>query len=166
MLFAALALAAAEAPPPRPMTVEVVRDAITDSVKASATLLDAGQRLTLSCDRADYFGVRVGFSSPRWVARGSFVSPERPIVYRFDSERPRRYLWWVRDRGAYLTGRSRVGRFLHGLITAERLVIRTRDVENHPFDLSFRITGAYPAVRELLEACGETRLRTRLYGPA
>ncbi|HYN47204.1 MAG TPA: hypothetical protein VES64_10980 [Allosphingosinicella sp.] len=166
MLFAALALAAVEAPPPRPITVEVVRDAITDSVSASATLLDAGQRLTLSCDRAEHYGVRVSFSSPHWMARGSFFSPERPIVYRFDSQRPRRHIWDVRDRGAILAGRSRVGRFLHGLITAERLVIRARDVEDHPFDLSFRISGASAAVRELLEACGETRLRTRLYGPA
>ena len=166
MLFAVLALAAVEPPPPRPMAVEVVRDAITDSVKASATLLDAGQRLTLACDPADYGGVRVSFTSSRWVARGSFLSRERPLVYRFDSERPRRYIWWVRDRGGTMRARSRVGWFLHGLITAERLVIRTRDVEDHPFELNFRIVGAYPAVRELLEACGETRLMTRLYGPA
>ena len=148
------------------MTLEVVRDTITDSVRASASLLDAGQRLTLTCDSADYGGMQVSFSSSRWVARGSFITRERPLVYRFDSERPRRHVWWVRDRGAFMRGQARVGRFLYGLITAERLVIRTRDVEDHPFDLSFRIIGAYPAVRELLEACGETELRTQLYGPA
>lgn len=166
MLFAALALAAVEPPPPRPMTVEVIRDTITDSVRASASLLDAGQRLTLTCDPADHDGVRVRVSSSRWLARGSFVTRERPLVYRFDSEPPRRHIWWVRDRGAFMRGRSRAGRFLYGLITAERLVIRARDVEDHEFDLSFRLAGAYPAVRELLEACGETRLRTQLYGPA
>jgi hypothetical protein len=166
MLFVALALVAVEPPPSRPMTVEVVRDAITDAVKASATLLDDGQLLTLACDPQDYGGLRISFSSARWLARPSFVTRERPMVYRFDSARPERQIWIMRDRGAFFGGHHRVRRFLHGLITSEQLVIRTRDVEDHPVELNFRISGAYPAVRALLEACGETELRTRLYGPA
>lgn len=166
MLLFALALAAADPPPPRPMTVEVVRDAITDAVKASATLLDAGQRLTLACDAQDYGGIRISFSSARWLARPSFVTRERPMVYRFDSARPQRQIWIMRDRGAFFGGRDRVRHFLFGLITSEQLVIRTRDVEDHPVELTFRIAGAAPAVRDLLEACGEDELRTGLYGPA
>ena len=165
MLFAALALVAAE-PPPRPMAVAVVRDAITDAVKASATLLDGGRRLTITCDPQDYGGIRVFFSSSIWLARPSMVTRERPLVYRFDSSPPRRQIWIMRDRGAFFGGRHRVGRFLYGLITAERLTIRTRDVEDHPVDLDFRLAGAWPAVRELLQACGETELRTQLYGPS
>jgi len=166
MFLVALALAAIDPPPPRPMAVEVARDTISDAVKASATILDAGQRLTLACDPQDFGGIRVSFTSSRWLARPSFVTRERPMVYRFDSDQPERQVWVMRDRGAFFGGRDRVGRFLRGLITAEQLVIRTRDVEDHPVDLTFRISGAYPAVRELLEACGESELRRRLYGPA
>ena len=52
----------------------------------------------------------------------------------------------MRDRGARLAGRGRVACFLRGLIGAERLVFRTRDIEDHRFDLSFRIVGAQPAI--------------------
>jgi len=166
MLFAALALAAIDPPPPpRPMAVEVVRDPITDAVRASASLYDAGQRLTVACDPAHYDGVQISFSTGRWLAGDSILTGERPLVYRFDSEPPRRLIWIMRHRGARLSGRKRVAYFLRGLITAEQLVFRTRDVEDHRLDLTFRIVGAYPAIVELLEACGENGIRTQLYGP-
>jgi len=165
MLLAALALAAVEPPPPAPMSVEVRRDSITDEVVASANLYDYGQRLTIACDPAHYSGMRVSFSTNRWMAGDSFFTGERPLVYRFDSEPARRFVWIMRDRGARLSGRSRVSYFLGGLIASERLVLRSRDVEDHPFDLTFRINGAYPAIARLLDACGESRMKTRLYGP-
>jgi len=165
MLLAALALAAVEPPPPHPMTVEVNRDAITDKVSASANLYDAGQRLTIACDRAHYHGIRVTFSTNRWMAGDSILTGERPLIYRFDEQRPRRLIWIMRDRGARLAGRGRVTFFLYGLISSERLVFRTRDIEDHPIDISFRIAGAYPAIAQLLDACGDSRMKAALYGP-
>ena len=166
MLLTALALVAAElpAPPPRPMQIEVVRDPITDRVSASATLTDRGQKLVVACDADDYRGIRVSFSSGRWVARPSIVTGPRPLVYRFDTQPPRRAIWAPRDRGGRLIGRSRVARFLSGLVGSEQLVFRTRDIELHRFDLRFRVVGAAPAIAELLEVCGETRLRGALFG--
>lgn len=166
MLLAALALAAIEPLPPQPMSVEVVRDPITDAVSASANLYDSGKRLTVECNPARYEGVRVSFSTGRWMAGDSILTGERPLIYRFDSERPRRFIWIMRDRGARLSGRGRVTYFLSGLIASQQLVFRTRDIEDHRLDLTFRIAGAYPAIGQLLEACGETGMRTRLYGPA
>jgi hypothetical protein len=166
MLLIALALAGVEPPPPAPMSVEVVRDPITDRISASANLYDAGQKLTVTCDASDYGGIRVVFSSNRWLARDSFFTGERPLVYRFDNQRPRRLIWVMRDRGARLAGRQRVGAFLGWLIRSERLVFRTRDVEDHRYDLSFRINGAYPAIARLLDVCGETEMKARLFGAA
>ena len=166
MLLAALALVTAEppAPPPRPMQVEVVRDAITDRVSASATLVDRGRTLVVACDASDYRGIRVSFSSGRWVALPSIVMGPRRLVYRFDALPPRNAVWVPRERGGRLVGRGRVARFLGDLIRAEQLVLRTSDIELHRFDLSFRIVGAQPAISQLLEACGEERLRHDLFG--
>lgn len=166
MLFAALALAAVDPPLPRPMAVQVVRDPITDAVRASASLYDAGQRLTVACDPARYEGVQISFSTRHWLAKDSFFTGERPLIYRFDSRPPRRWIWIMRDRGARLSGRGRVTFFLSGLISAERLVFRSRDIEDRPLDLVFRVVGAHPAIAELLQACGEEEMRTALFGPA
>jgi hypothetical protein len=166
MFLIALALAAAEppSPPPRPMRVEVTRDTISDDVTATATLQDGGAKLTLTCEPDDYEGVRVIFSAQHWLARSSILTGERPLVYRFDEESPVRRVWIMRDRGARLGGRDTVVRFLRGLIAAERLLFRTRDIEDRPVDIAFRIVGARPAVEQLLEVCGEQRMRRRLFG--
>lgn len=166
MLLVALALLAAEppAPPPLPMQVEVVRDPITDRVSASATLIDRTNKLAISCDADDYRGIRVSFSSRHWMAGDSFLTGERPMLYRFDDQPPQRRIWLMRDRGAVLRAGARVSQFLAGLIRSERLVIRSRDVEDHPLDLHFRIVGAQPAVAELLQVCGETEMRRDLFG--
>ena len=166
MFLIALALAAAEppSPPPRPMRVEVTRDTISDDITATATLQDRGAKLTLTCEPDDYEGVRVIFASQHWLAGSSFFTGERPLLYRFDEERPVRLIWIMRDRGARLAGRQRVTRFLRGLIAAEGLLFRTRDIEDRPVDIAFRIVGARPAVEQLLAACGEQRMRRRLFG--
>jgi hypothetical protein len=147
------------------MTMEVVRDPITDQVSADAILRDAGQRLSVSCDPAHYRGLRVSFSSMHWLARGNVLTGERAIVYRFDDQRPRRLLWQVGSRSGHIGDRrGRVAPFLRALIGAQRLVLRTRDVEERPFDLTFRIVGARPAIARLLEACGESELKDSLFG--
>lgn len=173
-LGAALAMAAPDTPPdpfdpplPRPMSVETVRDTISDEVKVIATLRDAGQqRLTLVCDPHDHEFIRVTFTSTRWLVRGQFLTRERALIYRFDDLPARRRIWLVKDREARLGGRPRVTEFLRELIGASELVFRTRDVESNRIELRFRIVGAREAVRRLLEACGETELRDSWYGAA
>lgn len=175
MLLAALAaafgLAAPDTPPdpyepplPRPMALETVRDPITDDLRVQATLLDRGQRLTIACDPRDFEFIRVTFSSNRWLVRGNLITRERPLIYRFDDNRPRRLIWIMKDREARLGGRSRVSEFLEGLIDADELVFRTRDVESNRILLRYRIVGAREAVDRLLRQCGENDLHQRLFG--
>ena len=171
MLFVALALAS-QAPqlqveplPPRPMTLEVVRDPITDMVRATASLYDQGRRLDVAC-APNYDEIRVSFSSSHWMVDNSILTGERPLIYRFNSQPPRRRIWIMRDRGARLSGSGRVGEFLEGLLGSEQLVFRSRDVEGRRLDLSFQITTAAPAISGLLDACGEIEMKRRLFGPA
>ena len=177
MLFAALAAmlgwVAPDTPPdpfdlplPRPMAVETVRDPITDDVRVQATLRDQDRRLTLACDPHDFEFIRVTFTSNRWLVRGNLITRERPLIYRFDDNRPRRLIWIVKDREARLAGRERVGEFLRGFVDADEVVFRTRDVESNRILLRFRIVGAREAVDQLLRQCGEIELRNRIFnGP-
>jgi len=151
MFLMALTLAAVE-PPPRPMEVEVIRDAITDQVRAFATVRAGRDRLVVSCDPARYRGVRVSFHAAHWLSRGNLFTGERPVVFRFDDLPPRRMMWDVDNRRGMLTG-SRVYNFLNHLVAADRLVIRTRDIENHRYDFTFRLLGVRPAVDQALAAC-------------
>ena len=142
----------------------MTRDTISDDVSATATLQDGGAKLMLTCDPDDYEGVRIIFTSQHWMAGNSIFTGERPLLYRFDELPPVHRVWIMRDRGARLAGRTRVTNFLRGLLGAERLLFRSRTIEDRPVDISFRIVGARPAVEQLLAACGEQRLRRRLFG--
>jgi hypothetical protein len=152
-----------EAPEPRAMAVETVRDPITDDLRVQTTLRDQDRRLTLACDPHDFEFIRVTFTSNRWLIRGNLITRERPLIYRFDDNRPRRLIWIVKDREARLAGRSRVGEFLRGFINADEVVFRTRDVESNRILLRFRIVGAREAVDQLLRQCGETALRDQIF---
>ena len=152
MFLMALTLSAIE-PPPRPMQVELVRDAITDNLRAYAIQRDRRNRLVVSCEPDRYDGARVTFHSERWLSRGNVFTGERPVIYRFDQGPPRRMLWDVNDRRGTLTSHQRVRTFLQSLVSAEKLVIRARDSENHPFDITFRLVDVRPAVEQVLQTC-------------
>jgi len=160
MFLTALALAAQAAgpfdPPPAPMRVTVSRDAMTDRATAMAILQDRDAKLEIMCDPHRYDGYRVRFSSNRWLVRNDFFQGERPIRYRFDDQRPVRHMWVTDRRSATLYSRSRSAWIVHPLHTAERLVFRTRDVEDHRYDVQFRIVGGAEAMRELEAACAAT----------
>lgn len=152
MFLMALSLAAVE-PPPRPMEVEVIRDAITDEIRAYATLREDGHRLVVSCEPGRYRGARISVHSRRWLARGGPIAGDRRVTYRFDDHPPARTLWDVEDRRARIEGRAWVDSFLGYLAQSERLVIRARDIENRRFDMSFRLAGVRPALEHALAAC-------------
>ena len=154
MYLIALALAAID-PPPRPMTIEFSRDSITDEVRVKLELRDGPNRIEVSCDPAQYRGIRVDLHTHRWLARGNVLTGQRPLTYRFDEARPRRTMWNVSDRRARLEGRRRVLAFLRALAASERLVVRTRDVEGRRYELAFRLVETRPVVERTLEACGE-----------
>ena len=156
MFLMALTLSAIE-PPPRPMEVDLVRDAINDNLRAYAIQRDHRNRLVVSCEPDRYDGARVTFHSERWLARGNLLTGERPVIYRFDQGPARRMLWDVNDRRGTLSNHRRVQTFLQSLVTAEKLVIRARDSEDHPFDITFRLMDVRPAVEQVLRTCaGET----------
>jgi hypothetical protein len=163
MFLIALALFAVD-PPPRPMSVDVIRDPITDAIRAYAVVRERGDRLVVSCDPERFDGPRVSFHARRWLARGNLFSGARPVTYRFDEGPPRRMLWDVENRHATLSSRSRVAAFLADLVVAEKLVIRTRDIENHRYDLSFRLVDVRPAVEQALAACAGTPPREGTQG--
>jgi hypothetical protein len=154
LFLIALALTSIE-PPVRPMTVEVIRDPITDHVRAYATVRERRDRLVVHCEPSEYDGPRISFHSERWLLRGNLFTGERPVIYRFDDREPRRTLWDVNNRRGLLTGRRRVETFLANLMTAEKLVIRTRDIEQHQLDMTFRLKDVRPAVEQALAACEE-----------
>src|SRR4051812_37509382 len=149
MFFMALALAAI-LPPPQPMAIEVVRDPINDGVRAFATLRDGGDRLVVSCEPYEYDGPRVSFHARRWLMRGNLFTGERPITFRFDDQPSRREMWDINDRRGQLSGQGRVAGFLADLERSDKLVIRTRDIENHRYDLTFRLIGVRYAVEQAL----------------
>ena len=153
-LFLIALAAAVFEPPPRPMSVEIVRDPITDHVRAYATVRDRRDRIVVSCDSAEWGRPRVTFHSERWLARGNVFTGYRPVIHRFDRRRPWRQMWRVENRHATLTGERRIASFLANLMAAERLAIRTRDIENHRLDLTFRLREVRPAVEQALAACG------------
>jgi hypothetical protein len=171
MFSIVLALAAIQAEPapqaepvPEPMTVEIVRDAITDRLSATATLRANGERIEIRCRAPDWGEVSVQYHSRRWIARGNFLSGEQPVTYRFDDHAPVRGLWHVDERRAHFEGRSRVIAFIGALMGARRLVLRTRDIENRTFDAIFAIGETRPAIVELLRTCGSRRINPRLIG--
>jgi hypothetical protein len=160
----ALALAATD-PPAQPMSVEVIRDPITDHVRAYATVRSRRDRLVVSCDSSDRGRPQVAFHSERWLARGSVLSGFRPVTHRFDNRRRWRQLWHIDNRHGTLTGSRRIASFLSHLMEAETLVIRGRDIENHRIDMTFSLRGVRPAIEEVMSACtgrawsGEEALR-------
>ena len=165
MIWIASAVAAAQiAPTPQPLLVEIVRDAITDRERATATLRGNGERIVIRCEAPKWDDVEVSYHSRRWLERGNLLTGEKPITYRFDDQRPERRLWRVRDRTASFGGRGRVMAFLQALRVARRLVIRARDVENHSFDSVFEIGESAPAIPALLDACGSPRADPRIIG--
>jgi hypothetical protein len=173
MFLIALALAATQAepvlraepePPAQPMTVEIVRDAITDRLQATAILRADGERIEIRCRAPDWGEVSVQYHSRRWIARGNFLSGQQPIIYRFDDQPPTRRLWRVRDRVASFDARSRVIAFVRGLMSARRLVLRTRDIENRTFDAIFPIGETQSAIVDLLHTCGSRRINPHIIG--
>ena len=171
MFSIVLALAAAQAAPlpppaaaPEPMTVEVVRDAITDRLIATATLRAAGERIELRCRPSERGELSIRYRSRRWIARGNFLSGEQPVIYRFDDRAPVRGLWHVAERTASLSGQNRVIAFVDALMTSRRLVLRTRDIENRTFDAIFPLGVTRPAIVELLHSCGSPRLNAAILG--
>ena len=171
MFLIALALAATQAEPaapaapaPQPMTIEIVRDAITDRLRATATLRANGERIEIRCRAPDWGEVSIQYHSRRWIARGNFLSGQQPIIYRFDDHAPIRRLWHVRDRVASFDDRGRVIAFVGALMGARRLVLRTRDIENRTFDAVFPIGETQGAIVDLLHTCGSSRINPPLIG--
>jgi hypothetical protein len=164
-LTLAAPLAAAEAEPAaQPMTIEVVRDAITDRIRATATLRANGERIEIRCREPDWGDLSVEYHSRRWIARGNFLSGLQPVTTRFDDHAPLRRLWHVRDRVASFDDRGRVIAFVGALMRAHRLVLRTRDIENRSFDAVFPIGETQSAIVELLHSCGSKRTNLPLIG--
>jgi hypothetical protein len=161
--FAAGEAAYAE-PAPQPMTVEVVRDAITDRLRATAILRADGERIEIRCREPDWGDVSVQYHSRHWIARGNVLTGQQPVTYRFDDHAPIRRLWRVRDRRASFEGRGRVISFVGALMDARRLVLRTRDIENRTFDAVFPIGETQSAIVALLHTCGSRRINPPLIG--
>ena len=171
MFLTALALAVTQAEPalpaepaPQPMTVEIVRDAITDQARATATLRANGERIEIRCREPDWGDVSVQYHSRHWIARGNFLSGLQPITYRFDEHAPIRRLWHVRDRVARFDDRGRVIAFVGALMNAQRLVLRTRDIENRTFDAVFPSGETRAAIVDLLHTCGSHRINPPIIG--
>jgi len=164
MFLMALALAA-QALPQQPMTVDVIRDPITDEISAFATLRSGDAKLVVGCNEAGD-DLRVTVHTERWLVRGALFHGFRNFTYRFDDNRPRRLLWIPNDRSATLERRRRILPFLRQLAVAEKLVVRMRDVEDRWFDTTFRLHNVRPALEQVLAACRRPGIAGQVLGPA
>ena len=164
-MFLMALILAAQALPPEPMKVEVFRDAITDKVSAFASLRDGDARLVVGCDEAGD-DVRVTVHTDRWLVRGALFYGYRSFTYRFDQNRPRRILWIPEDQSATLERRRRIVPFLRELASAEKLVVRMRDVEDRWFDTTFRLENVGPALQDVISACQREDLAQQVFGEA
>ena len=173
---AALALATASAQPvdqplvltplellPRPMLVEIERDPITDTVSAFAIAHARNGRLAIGCDPDRFRGIRVSFRARDWLAEERLLARRRTMPYRFDNALPVRAQWNIDDDTATLRPYSEVPVFVSWLITSQRLVIRSKDIESRDRDLTFSLEGARPAVDKMLEVCRLGSLRWTLF---
>ena len=159
-----LAGQAAEQQQPEPVEIAIQRDAITDHLRATATLRGEDGRIEIRCESPDWGDVRIEYHSRRWLARGNIFTGQQPVTFRFDEGRAYRRLWHVRDRTASFDDKGRVINFLVSMMRSNRLVLRTRDVENHTFDARFEIAEARPAITQLLQTCGSRRMNPRVLG--
>lgn len=149
-------------PVPRPMAVEIERDKITDGVRALAVARTWNGRLTIGCDQTRYKGVRVTVSGRDWLRGENYFTRRLLLYHRFDRAPAHRRAWITDDRTAYLHPSSHVLPFLSWVILANRLTIRTRDIEDRESDLVFPIAGSREAINQVLYACGEEGLRRDL----
>jgi hypothetical protein len=154
----ALALAALFAAG-EPITSDVSYDAITDQVRAVATLRAGDHRLEIGCTPYEVRRVWARLTSNRWFRPGNALTGNIAFTTRFDDERARRLGWSVRERTALLVGRGRVRTFVIKLMNARRLVIRVPGPEDRRYDIVFEIEGAAEAINRALDACGDPLLR-------
>lgn len=137
-----------------PMTTEVTYDAITDQVRAVATLRAGDYRLEVGCTPYEVRRVWVRLVSNRWFRAGNAFNHHIAFAHRFDDERPRRMMWRVDERSALLVGRDRVDPFIRWLLASDRLIVRAPGPERRRHDLVFEIEGAREAIGRALQACG------------
>ncbi len=168
MLLLALAALATDPPPlpPQPMFAEISRDPITDEVKAFAIQQDGLNRISVGCDPTRFDGLRVTVTSRQWLGRGEIVVGARGLTYRFDDAPARRMLWLINDRSARIVYRRNVRHFVRWLANSQRLVFRTRTIDEKRLDMAFRLTGVREPLDQVLTACGEDRLREQVFPDA
>ena len=168
MIVFALALAAAQVPDTpaaRPAEIVTGQDPITDRPFARIIVRgERGERIEVSCRAPNWGDIDIAWHSRHWLARGNILTGAQPVTARFDDERPRRRLWHVRDRTANFDDRGRSIEFLQAMMRAQRLTLRTRNVENRTFDSVFSIGESRPAITRLLETCGSRRFNPRVLG--
>lgn len=141
-----------------PMTAEVMTDAITDRVSATATLRSGDYRLEVGCTPHEARRVWVRLASNRWFRIGDPLDQGLFFTHRFDDHRPQRLKWRVHERRATLVGRNRVEPFVRWLTVSDRLTIRARGPEGRRYDVDFEIEGAREAISEALDACNDNFL--------
>lgn len=152
-------------PIPRPMEVEMKRDKISDAVQASAVARTWNGRLEIGCDQARYKGIRITVSGRDWLRGENVITKRLLLLHRFDRAAPQRASWITRDRTAYLHPRGHVLPFLSWVVSSNRLVVRTEDIEDRKSDLVFPLIGAKNAINQVLYTCGAEELRRDLLYP-
>jgi hypothetical protein len=137
----------------RPMVLEIKRDPITDAMSAFATARSSDGRLSIGCDPDRYRGVRVAVRSQGWFASKKILKTTHIMPFRFDRRTAVEGNWRVKDNTATLRPTEQVVSFITAATAANRVTIRTRDIENREKDLTFSVLGGGPAIRRVLQIC-------------
>jgi len=142
----------------RPMVVEIERDPITDTVSAFAVARSSDGRLGIGCDPDRYPGVRVSLRSQAWFhGRPRLTWRHATMTYRFDRAPAEHGRWEVKEDAAILRPPAQIFHFVNSAAAANRLTIRTRDIENREKDLTFSMQGGASAIKQMLQVCAPRR---------
>lgn len=163
MLLKAFLIAAAAAAPA--WKLGVGDDPIDDKPYTYAILESGRDTLLIGCDMSRDPEVTVTLETNKWLGGANRFTGEKLILYRFDDLRPVENIWIQTSQAATLREPQRVTPFLKALVSSRRLVVRTRDDRYQDIDFIFDLGNPIPAVRRMLERCGDAKLASAVLPP-
>lgn len=161
MIFAAMALALAS-----DVSGQVVHrtDPITDEQTVMAAWGDEDGGIALVCAPAKK-ALRVAFLSGRHpFGKTGLLNSAWKDTYRFDSNAPVTKDWIHSDDVSTLFESGDIIAFVRELASSSKFVMRARTFYDESFDVVIPLQNTKAAAKEVIDACGDTKVRRGLGG--
>ncbi|HWH22390.1 MAG TPA: hypothetical protein VNT25_03735 [Allosphingosinicella sp.] len=156
---AAQPLQPAWVPELKPMSVEIVRDPITDSVSAFAVAQGDKSQLRIGCAPDQYRGIRVYVVGREWLDANHRFTRRATLRHRFDDAPAERSSWRISGRTASLRPLSLVPDFIDRVLNSDRVTFRARNLEDREFDTVYSLRDRAAAINLMLETCRQSEAR-------